>query len=393
MTAVDRQLDVIGNNLANSSTVGYKASDTQFSSMLSQTLSGGSGGMQVGQGVSVASITTNFSQGSFENTSNVTDLAIDGEGLFIVQDAEGLTYYTRNGSFNINEEGNLVDANGYQVKGNMFADGEEIYNLGDIKLADIQSQPVTTTTVEMGANLDAEAATGDAFSVSQTIYGADGSKYAMSTTFTKTANAREWSISGTLEDANGNMIDADAIADLVTFGVDGTMLTPAADVDFTFAGSTVGTGGVVTWDLTSADAGTLTGYASDSIVRTVKSDGYPAGSLTSISIGKDGVIKGSFSNGQNENLARVMLADFANYAGLSKVGTYFAETDKSGPPLVNQPGSGSLGGIQSNSLEVSNTDVAAEFINMVTAQRAYQACAKVVTTANDMLTVLMNIKQ
>jgi flagellar hook protein FlgE len=102
---------------------------------------------------------------------------------------------------------------------------------------------------------------------------------------------------------------------------------------------------------------------------------------------------GAFSNGQTENLARVMLADFANYGGLSKVGTYFTETDESGEALINQPGTGSLGGIQASSLEVSNTDVAAEFINMITAQRAYQACAKVITTASDLLTVLMNVKQ
>ncbi|PKN33644.1 MAG: hypothetical protein CVU61_12420 [Deltaproteobacteria bacterium HGW-Deltaproteobacteria-19] len=393
MTAVDKQLDVIGNNLANSSTVGYKASNAQFSSMLSQTLSGGSGNMQVGQGVSVSSIATNFAQGSFQTTSSVTDLAIDGEGLFIAKDGAGLTYYTRNGSFAIDEDGYMVDGSGYRIQGNMFVGGAEVYNLGDINLANIQSQPMTTTTVHLGANLNAQAATGDIFSASQTVYGNDGAEYTMTTTFTKTANAREWSISGSLEDANGNITNAAAIATLVTFDANGAMLTPAANVAFTFAGANIGTAGVINWDVTSADAATLTGFASDSTITTVNANGYSAGSLQSISIGTDGVITGSFSNGQTEQLARFMMADFANYGGLSKVGTYFTETDKSGAPLINQPGSGSLGGIMSNSLEVSNTDVAAEFINMITAQRAYQSCAKVVSTANDLQQLLMNIKQ
>ncbi len=394
MTAVDKQLDVIGNNLANSSTVGYKASGTQFSSMLSQTLSGGSGNMQVGQGVSLSAINTDFSQGSFQNTSNVTDLAIDGEGLFITTDTDsGLTYYTRNGAFKIDEDGYLVNSDGYRVQGNMFASGLEVYNLGDINLEGIQSQPLTTTSVQVGANLNAQAATGDVFSVSQTTYGNDGAEYTMTINYTKTANPREWSIAGTLEDVNGNITNAAAIATLVTFNASGVMQTPAANVPFTFAGVNIGTAGVINWDVTTAGTATLTGYASDSAVTSVKANGYPAGSLNSISVGADGVMTGAFSNGQTEQLARVMLADFANYGGLSKVGTYFVETDTSGAPLINNPGAGSLGNIQASSLEVSNTDVAAEFINMITAQRAYQACAKVVTTANDLLTVLMNIKQ
>ncbi len=394
MTAVDKQLDVIGNNLANSSTVGYKSSGTQFSSMLSQTLSGGSGNMQVGQGVSVSAISTDFSQGSFQNTSSVTDMAIDGEGLFITRDTDsGLTYYTRNGAFTIDEDGYLVNSNGYRVQGNMFTSGSEVYNLGDINLEGIQSQPSTTTAVQVGANLNAQAATGDVFSVSQTVYGNDGAEYTMAINYTKTANPREWSISGTLEDVNGNVTNAAAIATLVTFNASGVVQTPAANVDFTFAGANIGTGGVISWDVTTAGVAKLTGYASDSAVSSVKANGYPAGSLNSISVGADGVITGAFSNGQTQKLARVMLADFANYGGLSKVGTYFVETDTSGAPLINNPGAGSLGNIQASSLEVSNTDVAAEFINMITAQRAYQACAKVVTTANDLLTVLMNIKQ
>lgn len=394
MTAVDKQLDVIGNNLANSSTVGYKASNTQFSSMLSQTLSGGSGNMQVGQGVSLSAINTDFSQGSFQTTSSVTDMAIDGEGLFITKDIDsGLTYYTRNGAFTIDEDGYLMNSDGYRVQGNMFASGSEVYNLGDINLEGIQSQPMTTTTVQVGANLNNQAATGDVFSVSQTTYGNDGAEYTMTINYTKTANPREWSIAGTLEDVNGNITNAAAIATLVTFNTSGVVQTPAANVPFTFAGANIGTGGVINWDVTTAGVAKLTGYASDSAVTSVKCNGYPAGSLNSISIGADGVITGAFSNGQTQNMARIMIADFANYGGLSKVGTYFVETDKSGSPLINNPGAGSLGNIQASSLEVSNTDVAAEFINMITAQRAYQACAKVVTTANDLLTVLMNIKQ
>jgi flagellar hook protein FlgE len=394
LAASTRQMDVIGNNLANANTVGFKAGNTYFASMMSQTLSGGTGGsMQVGQGVGVASVITQFGQGSFESTANVTDLAIDGTGFFIVPDAAGLTYYTRAGSFNIDKTGNLVDLNGYLVQGDMFVNGAEVFNPENISLLDVQSQPQASTYVQVGANLDAEAVTGDYFSVSKTVYGADGTDYTLSIKLTRTANPREWGISASLADSQGTVINAAPVADVMTFDISGAKLTPAADVNLTFANPSIGVGGVIRWDLTSADVPSITGYASDSRVRNVLSDGYEAGLLNSLAIGRDGLVTGYFTNGQTQQLARVLLADFRDSSGLNKIGSYFMETDLSGPALINQPSSGGLGDIQSHSLEVSNTDVAKEFINMIAAQRAYQASSRIITTADQMLSELMNIRR
>ncbi|MDD5171223.1 MAG: flagellar hook-basal body complex protein, partial [Syntrophales bacterium] len=149
----------------------------------------------------------------------------------------------------------------------------------------------------------------------------------------------------------------------------------------------------MTWEITSSDAGTISGFASTSVVRTLANDGYSSGVLKSLSVGSNGIISGFFTNGQTSNLGQVILANFPNESGLKKVGNYFGATIESGEAIKNVAGSGGLGEIQANTLEVSNTDTAKEFISMITAQRAYQSSAKVVTTADQMLQVLMNIKQ
>jgi flagellar hook protein FlgE len=149
----------------------------------------------------------------------------------------------------------------------------------------------------------------------------------------------------------------------------------------------------MTWDIVGDTASGISGYASTSVVKSLNSNGYASGVLKNLSIEGDGAIYGIFTNGQTSRLGQVILADFPNVAAMKKVGNYFAETNESGEAITNQPGSGGLGEVLSNSLEISNTDTAKEFVNMITAQRAYQASARVITTANDMLTELMNIKR
>jgi len=158
-------------------------------------------------------------------------------------------------------------------------------------------------------------------------------------------------------------------------------------------GATIGTDGVMTWNLAGADAPAIRSYATSSRVASLYSDGYAPGILMSLDIDKRGIVEGMFSNGQRQRLARILLADFPNIQGLSKFGSYFIETAESGAAVSNIPGSGGLGELQSHSLEVSNTDVAKEFIKMITAQRAYQSSARIITTADQMLQELMNIKR
>ncbi|MCU0555042.1 MAG: flagellar hook-basal body complex protein, partial [Syntrophales bacterium] len=188
-----------------------------------------------------------------------------------------------------------------------------------------------------------------------------------------------------------------AANDTLTIPFTSTEVDPA-DINVSFSGlangATIGASGMLSWDLTSADAETISGYASTSTVKALVNDGYPSGVLKSLAIEKDGTITGYFTNGQTASLGQLALADFPNPWGLQKMGSnLFSSTLTSGQAIVNTPGAGGLGEVSSNSLEMANTDIGTEFINMITAQRAYQANAKVITTTDDMMTALMNIKR
>jgi flagellar hook protein FlgE len=505
-------MDVIGNNLANSNTMGFKAGNTYFASMLNQSLSGGSSGtMQVGQGVAIAQVATQFSQGSFESTGNATDLAIDGEGFFVVEDTEGAQYCTRAGAFHLNSVGYLVDTNNYRVQGyNIYTAGAEKVE-ADLRLAGVLSDPRASTEISIGANLNNAAETGEGFSVTQTVFDSLGEAHSLAVNFTRTEGNGAWAFStsldgdnagdnsqdGVLFDSDGNLeslysgifsavptkvpagagtgtitssvinnpgqiyqdgaivltydsatstwncpladrggydnlnltvnsagtnlyLDLDGKGDgpditvgldtgtwvnldKITFGLDNIVVaaSTARDVtmDFGLLGTganaaTIGTtGNVLNWNIADANDPVITGYASSSVVNTLNADGYSSGVLKSLSVNKNGIINGFFTNGQSAALGQILLANFPDVSGLQKSGNYFIETVRSGAALRNRPGAGGLGETMSNSLEISNTDVAKEFINMISAQRAYQASAKVITTADTLLSVLMDIKR
>ena len=516
LNASSKELDVIANNLANTNTVGFKAGTTYFADVLSQSISGGaSGTMQVGRGVSVAEVQTQFSNGSFETTGIATDVAIDGDGFFMVNDKDDASYYTRAGAFRLNSDGLLVDTNGYTVQGKEIINGQPTGVLGDIALADVQSEPQVTSTFSIGANLNSDTATGRQYNTSQTVYDSLGSEHSLNTTFTKTAytgtgnSSSCWGVNWSLDAAAGTSASVDGFifsndgtctgtytGDLgaitspaagttvsgeldrpgtvykdaagltltcteaagvyswslitdadypnasvlsssvinsgtglgtIDISLDGTgtkdlhlTLTGASPangntivvalannatfslsdvpVDFSAVtlnnGATIGAANVINWNLQGEGASTITQYASSSVVRSLTSDGYSSGSLKSLSIDSEGIISGFFTNGQTTELAQIMLSKFTNPWGLQKMGdNLFAETITSGAAIQNYAGQGGIGSLTSNSLEMSNTDIATEFIKMITAQKAYQANAKVVTTESDMMQVLMNIKQ
>lgn len=702
LTASQKEMDVISNNLANSNTLGFKASETYFSSMLNQSMSSSSA---VGQGVAVASVTTQFSQGSFETTSSATDLAIDGDGFFWVMDKSGAPLYTRAGAFHIDNKGYLVDDNAYKVQG-VSSDNKPINISG---LSGITSSPEASTAVSIGANLNASEANGNTFNFTQTVYDQQGTSHTLNVTFMKAA-ANTWSIDATLDNTtSGKTLDKDSVGIIggLKFGTDGTLsgmytgdvanmtssvghvanvtpsgagtatatvnnptqldksadivltkgaaaawtianggytgatvaqrtdgtvvnITPSGtgtatatvnnpaklnhnatvvltetgagtwtiasggytgatvtpstanghdyldvdldgtggsditfdlgattvgwttndtltfatsshdyldvdvdgtggaditfdlgltgvgwaqndtltfdvpgvigtqisrpgqlykdttvatgaltltksatagvwnvtadggytgatakqvtvgtnehllvdldgksdgtDIDFNlgattgntwaandtvkfdvnetdvatqdinllFAGFTLGSkhDGKITWYTQTSDilpdatnAYTMTSYASPSVIQSLYGDGSITGQLKSLSVNKSGEIDGIFTNGKTEKKAQLCLVSFYDPSGLKKVGNYFGETTESGVAVWNKPGTFGVGEIMSNSLETSNTDVAKEFVNMIQAQRAYQASAKSITTSDQMLTVLMNIKQ
>jgi flagellar hook protein FlgE len=494
----EKQLDVIANNLSNANTPGFKASDTYFNSMLSQNLAGGS--QRVGQGVGVAAIPTIFDQGSFESTGNATDVAIDGNGFFILKDDEDNEFFSRAGGFNVNTDGYLVDAKGYMVQGHTFTEGVEGNLVESMNLSQVQSEPEPTTWFSLGVTLNSESTDGTSFTSPQVIYDVLGAEHTLSTTFTKTESAlgNYWLVETTLDgvsgvqtysgikfdtmtgavdkvlaswltgltattagdgtatavvnnaeqltkntDAGGIVLTMGATADPWTItdngGYDAMVLsygdagkdsigidldgdgnddititladtwatndtvsfeifrdlsgTDAADQTVTFADTQIGSSGELTWNLVDDDAETMTSFAKTSTNNQLNSDGHAPGDLTSLAVDRNGVIEGVFNNGQRQNLARLMLASFDDQQGLSKSGSYFIATNESGLAHKNKPATGGLGEIQSNSIEISNTDTGREFIKMIMAQRAYQASAKVITTADQLSQVLMNVKQ
>ena len=404
--ASSKQMDVIGNNIANVNTVGFKAGVPVFSDILSQSIAGGSGSMQIGRGVGLSAIPTLFGQGSFESTQSATDLAIDGDGFFMVNDADGATYYTRAGMFTIDKDGCLVDANSHKVQGYLYEDGVFTDTVGDIALGGVQSVPEVTTRISIGTNLDGETVQDDTFVSALTVFDSLGAAHTLSMTFTKIAtDGGGWNITGSmsgLEPIDGLTLSPATI----TFDATGKLLEATTDIDITVTGdmaggATIGETGVIRWDLVDGDvdgdgkdAEVMTGYASPSVNRALESDGHSSGELQSLSVASDGVLNGFFSNGQTADIGQIALAKFANPWGLNKMGSnLFASTTNSGDALINKPGTAGLGEINPNSLEMANTDIATEFINMITAQRAYQANAKVITTTDTMMSDLMNIKR
>jgi len=401
LNASSKQMDVIANNVANVNTIGYKAGKTFFADVLSQSISGGSSGsMQVGRGVEVTEVGTLFGPGSFETTGNATDLAIDGDGFFMVNDEDAATFYTRAGAFHLDSNGNLVDTNGYKLQGYNFF-GAATGMITDISLRNVQSAPETTTEYSVGVNLNSETAATDMYTTTQTVYDSLGDRHSLGITFTKTATNGEWAFQVALDGVNaacpytGFQFDSDGnLANIYN----GAAWVAPADMAVTFAalanGATIGAGNVINWDLAGTSALSITQYASASVIKSLTNDGYASGLLKSLSVRNDGTINGFFTNGQTSDLAQLVLGDFDNTWGLRKMGSnLFAETVTSGPAIRNVPGASGMGDVSSNSLEMSNSDLATEFVNMITAQKAYSANARVITTQDQMMTELMNIKR
>lgn len=387
LRAHQTMLDVTGNNIANVNTTGFKTSQTQFQDTLSQVIQnagapqegvgGGTNPAQVGLGVRVAGVTTNFQQGAAQLTNRSTDMMISGDGFFVVRKGtEAL--YSRAGAFDFDAQGQLVTPDGGLVQGwAAAADGTIDVNgpLTDLRL------PVATLMGSAGTaeatfegNLPADAATDGSVVLNReiTIYAADGTAQALNLAFTKTANPGEWAVAASLDGvaAGGGTVQFDTAGALT-------------------AGGTLAVTGGPTVDLS-----TLTGYAGLTTVEASGQDGRTAGTLQSFVINADGTLLGSFSNGLKQALGRVSLATFANPAGLEKAGgSLYRTTVNSGDPQVGAAGTGGRGQLTGGALEMSNVDLSAEFTNLIIAQRGFQANSRVITTSDEMLQELVNLKR
>ncbi|WP_194420331.1 flagellar hook protein FlgE [Microbacterium abyssi] len=372
-------LDVTGNNIANVNTTGFKASAVQFQDSLSQLLqnsmmpqqgAGGQNPAQVGLGVQVAGISTNFAAGAPQPTGVPTDLMISGDGFFIVQSG-GETLYTRNGGFSFDTNGQLVTADGALVQGWTAQDGAITpgQGLGSITLPVGALSPATpSTAAKVTGNLPSDAAENDVLVRDVQVYGADGTESSLRLTFTRTTTG--WDV--TEADGTGNAT--------LTFASDGTQ--------------TGGPISLTTSNGITVDLSAITGFAEVSDIKISEQNGKPAGVLSSYALTNDGSLVGTFSNGETEVLARIALAGFVNPGGLEKAGSsQFRASANSGQATIGSAGADGLGGIISGALEMSNVDLSQEFTNLIVAQRGFQANARIITTSDEVLQELTNLKR
>jgi flagellar hook protein FlgE len=386
-------MDVVGNNIANVNTAGYKSSAIIFEDLLSQVLRGagspqnGNGGTnpaQVGLGVRVAGIATSFTQGTSQLTGRSTDLAIQGDGFFMVKNA-GQTLYTRAGNFSFDADGTMVNPNGAVAQG-WIADSSGNVDTNSsptgLKLPIGQILPPRRTqNVTVGGNIPADAAVGSAIVNSISVFDRQGTEVPLQLTWTKTATDT-WSVAAsTPAGAAGTTT--------VTFDPTTGVPTPST-LAVTPAGSF---GGGITVDL--ADRSTpLREFAGMSTIAAVHQDGYTTGSLQSFAISQEGLIAGVFSNGLTQAVGQVALAAFTNPAGLEKAGdTMFRTSVNSGVPQVGTAGGGGRGILSGGTLEMSNVDLGQEFTNLIVAERGFQANSRVISASDELLQDLVNLKR
>jgi flagellar hook protein FlgE len=391
LKAHQTMMDVVSNNIANVNTTGYKSSNVIFEDTLSQLLrasqastatAGGVNPTQVGLGVQVGAVETNFNQGSQQTTNKPTDLMITGDGFFVLQNGNSQVY-SRSGAFTLDTDGYLVNSQGLYAMGYAAQAGvvNSFGSLSKIHLPTGLSIPgAATQTVTLGGNLDpAGTAT---LTLTATVYDTNGGAHAVPVTLTPHNPA----------DGGYDVAVIDP-ADDVTVLASGNVAFDSAGA-FDPAASTPQVSFIVNGATMNLDLTGLTGYAGTSSPQPKKIDGYASGTLTQFQIGGDGVVTGIFSNNEKQAVGQLALATFNNPSGLEKEGdSNYNSSANSGIAQIGVPNSGGRGGVVSGALEMSNVDLAAEFTNLIIAQRGFQANSKVITSSDQMLNDLVNMKQ
>ena len=395
LNSAAKNLDVIGNNISNSATVGFKGSAAQFSDVFANTAAGG-GGTSVGIGTTVSAVVQTFAQGNIEVTSNPLDLAINGSGFYRLSN-NGTISYTRNGQFQVDKNGYLTSSQGYNLTGYpAAANGVGVTRAApaNLQISNADLAPVATTAATVGANFDSRNTplTNAGFDLtdpatyhsatSMSAYDSLGNPHTLSLYFVKNA-ANTWSVFGAND---GTQIGAGPVGSM-TFNSSGA-LAAGPSIALSLPVST----GAATITM-SLDMSGSTQFGSVFGVNSITQDGYTSGKLTGFAIAADGLISGRYSNGQSRAQGQVVLSNFTNPQGLQLLGgNQWAETSDSGVPLTGAPISGNLGALQSGAVESSNVDLTAELVGMITAQRVYQANAQTIKTQDSVLQTLVNLR-
>jgi flagellar hook protein FlgE len=396
INAAQADLNATANNIANTSTTGFKSSRAEFAELFAVSPQGVSS-TAIGNGVKVADVAQQFSQGSINFTNNSLDLAISGSGFFTLSNGGALSY-SRAGAFQTDATGHVVNAQGarLQVYQPTSTGNFNTSSLSDLQLQTTQSAPSATTTANLGMNLPSAATvpvnspfdpadpTTYTNATSITAYDSLGAAHTATTYFTKTAASGVWDTS--------LYIDGTAVgpAQQLKFNSSGALTTPI-NGNLTFPAYTPATGAAamnLTFNFSAA-----TQYGGSFAVNSATQDGYTTGRLTGMAIDKSGIVQAEFTNGKSITLGQVALANFANVNGLQQVAdTNWLETFSSGQPLRGQAGNSGFGSIQAGALEASNVDITSQLVNMITAQRNFQANAQVISTANQITQTIINIR-
>lgn len=423
LNASSKALDTVGNNIANSATIGFKSGSAQFGDVFAASLSG-AGSAPVGIGAKVSAIVQQFSQGNISVTNNPLDTAINGGGFFQMDDGSGGTVYGRNGQFQLDKDGFIVNSQGLKLKGIAAVNG--VIATGSpavpLRLFDptqsLSGTPQATggstsaTGIQVNVNLDSRLGVpatpvfnfADPTSYSQstatTVYDSLGNPHTYSMYFVKDAAANTWQTYATITNPAGAVptfvdLSGGGVTPVgtLTFNTSGSLSSPAFAVALTDAQLGY-PGAVATPQVFPLDFTGSTQYGAQFAVNALIQDGFSSGTLAGFNIGKDGVVLGRFTNGQTKPVGQVVLASFRNPQGLQPLGdNRWAQSPTSGDPIVGSPGSsGQYGVLQASGLEDSNVDLTAELVNMITQQRSYQANAQTIKTQDSILQTLVNLR-
>ncbi|NOZ11349.1 MAG: flagellar hook protein FlgE [Gammaproteobacteria bacterium] len=420
LNASSAELRVIGNNIANAGTVGFKGSRAEFADVLPVSKLG-TGTLSVGSGVQLSGVRQQFGQGNINFTNNNFDLAVNGQGFFRMSE-NGAISYSRNGAFGLDDEGYVVNSSGLRLTGFQATNGTVTGTQGELQLSLADNDPKTTAAITANLNLDAtevakdggdpalaltvaalqddgtpfvpprfEPPPADSYNQATSFTGFDslGVPHTITTYFRKTGN-NAWTVEMSLDN---QAFVAPAEGTAITFDNTGSLITPAGPPvgTLTYAAIPVGTGAAdMAYTIALEDT---TQFGAAFGVNSLTQDGFTTGRLASVDVDSAGIIFGRYTNGQSQALGQALLANFNNPEGLRQLGdTTWTETAASGSALVGTPGSSSLGVIQSGALEDSNVDLTQQLVQLITAQRNFQANAQVINTADQITQTIINLR-
>jgi flagellar hook protein FlgE len=393
-------IDIVGNNLANLNTTGFKSSSVDFSDVMSEQLGAGSGNGQVGLGLAQVQSVQQFTQGSVTNTGGALDAALQGNGFFVVNDpTSGQQLYTRDGSFTLNSSGVLTTQTGQDVQGWMAVNGVVTPNGPTSNITvpvGSTVAPAATANMSLTVNLDSATAANGTYSSPIQVYDSLGQAHTLTVTYTEAAPG-SWTYNVTIPQndvpaGGSNIVATGALG----FDASGNLINPAAGAPIAIAVPALADGAnpmAINWNVfNAAGTGQITQYAQASSTSNPTQDGFAAGQISNVAIENGGLVVANYTNGQQVTVAQLAVASIANPTSLSQVGNNnLAATAATAQAAIGASSAGGNGAVEGGSLEASNTDMATEFTQLLTYERSYQAASRVITTSDQLAQETVNL--